>query len=112
MVMNAISKKKKNCDFFSKASESVMEASMGLSLFKVNNKETRPIPTDFVLMSLLLTLSSDSVIAVAYLGPLYLNLREKDVLVFTNSSQKRSIIDCWQGPKPRSGVCLPYKKIV
>ena len=67
---------------------------MGLSLFKVNNKETRPIPTDFVLMSLLLTLSSDSVIAVAYLRPLYLNLREKDVLVFTNSSQKRSIIDC------------------
>ena len=53
---------------------------MGLSLFKVNNKETRPIPTDFVLMSLLLTLSSDSVIAVAYLGPLYLNLREKRCL--------------------------------
>ena len=53
---------------------------MGLSLFKVNSKETRPIPTDFVLMSLMLTLSSDSAIAVAYSGPLYLNLQEKRCL--------------------------------
>ena len=57
-----------------------MKASMGLSLFKVNSKETRPIPTDFVLMSLMLTLSSDSAIAVAYSGPLYLNLQEKRCL--------------------------------